>query len=307
MQLEQQWVKVSIEVTATLVDLPAAILWNAGASGVEIQDRTTLVEGRAPLPKDNSRAVAFFGGETPKSLRKRILNDAKMWGLTIKGITVEVFTDVSWKEKWKQFFKPSIVSRRLAVRPPWENFPVPEGVEILVIEPGLAFGTGTHATTRLCLKWLDDLCAELPSGAQMLDVGCGSGILSIAAALLEPDLKINALDVDPEALRVCRENIAVNRVGGRVNLLGPLLSDFQGQCDLVVANILSHILVRLADDLTRCTETCDGRLMLSGIGRDDVDAVTKAFGERGMNEIERRTEDGWVALLMVHDQPRGGT
>ena len=304
MQPQPQWVKVSVEVDAEQIDLPVALLWAAGAGGVEVQDGTTLAEGREPLGIDRARALAYFGGESPEALEARLRSDAAAWGLTLGSLRAEVFTDETWKERWKQFFKPAIVSERLAVRPPWEAFDTPEGVETLVIEPGLAFGTGTHATTRLCLAWLDDLLAQDPDMETMLDVGCGSGILSMGAARLAPELRLEALDVDPEAVRVCRENLAINGVEARIKLLAPLISEVDGSYDLVVANILAHILIRLGDDLCRCTAP-SGRLLLSGIGEEALASVVEAFGARGMVEVGRRSSSGWVALLLQHGGGEG--
>jgi ribosomal protein L11 methyltransferase len=181
-------------------------------------------------------------------------------------------------------------------------------VKTVIIEPGLAFGTGTHATTLLCLSWLDELLQDVPtpSFASMLDVGCGSGILSIAAAKLSPTLAIDALDTDPEAHRVSRDNFAVNGVDARVRLADSgVLAELQGSYELVVANILAHILNFLSKDLVRVTSP-GGSLLLSGIGEDSVRGVLETFEGLDMDVVDRREREGWTALLLKHRNPGRG-
>lgn len=282
------WVKVVVEVPHGHLDAASGLLWELGASGVEIHDGTTMdrVDGA-------TRAVAYFGGEPVEALELRVA--AQVPELWTAKVSVKPFTDESWKENWKQFFKPMQASRRLGVRPPWEARPDwPEEVCELVIEPGLAFGTGTHATTLLCLGYLDDLLAQ-DRAETLLDVGCGSGILSIAAAKLSPGVAIRCLDVDPEARRVSRENCVDNGVADAVTVLDGLLDAGTGTAGLVVANILAHILLRLREDLARATAP-GGRLLLSGIGAKDEDKLRVAFSEL-LTYQERRERDGWVALL----------
>ena len=200
---------------------------------------------------------------------------------------------------WKQFFKPVRVSERLGVRPPWE--PRPDwgpSIADLVIEPGLAFGTGTHATTQLCLAWLDDLIEHDPP-TQVLDVGCGSGILSIAVAKLSPHTAIRCLDVDPEARRITAENTSENGVSDRVEVLSGILTRATEPADLVVANILAHILLQLRESLVGVVAP-GGGLLLSGIGVEDEAELTHAFTSE-LTLSERREQDGWVALLFRHE------
>ncbi len=294
MQAEPQWVKASVEVDEASVETASALLWAQGASGVEVQDNTTLTEHRAPLAAGRARAVAFIGGVSTEELLERLKSATDVWGLGDAVIGAEIFTDQSWKDNWKQFFKPLHVSGRLGVRPPWEEHDFGPGVETIIIEPGLAFGTGSHATTQLCLRQIDELLAQ-ETPASMIDVGCGSGILSIGAALLAPEMAIAAMDVDPEATRVSAENFQDNNVSDRIELLGPALSEIPGPYELVVANILSHILIMLGEDLVRCTAP-KGRLLLSGIGESSVEEVRAHFSGLGMELANEAHENGWAAL-----------
>jgi ribosomal protein L11 methyltransferase len=283
------WVKVEISVATRHLDAATGLLWDLGASGVEIQDDTTMQR------VSGTRAVAYFGGEPVEDLRIRTASAVPArWNCQV---SVAPFTDESWKENWKQFFKPVQVSPRLGVRPPWEPRPGWDpAVQELVVEPGLAFGTGTHATTQLCLAWIDDLFAQ-HTPASLLDVGCGSGILSIAAAKLSDSTIIRCLDVDPEARRVTAENALDNGVADRVQILDGVLGHNTGHAEFVVANILAHILVQLQPDLTRAVPP-GGQLLLSGIGQVDEASVVAAFGTQ-MQQRGRREKDGWVALLFI--------
>ncbi|MEO1271416.1 MAG: 50S ribosomal protein L11 methyltransferase [Myxococcota bacterium] len=301
---EVRWNRVFLDVAMERIDEAAALLWAVGASGVEIRDVDTFPDSAHPLAPNRARAVAFFGGEDLESTHARVGDELHRWSLTEGQLRVEPFTDETWKERWKQFFKPARISERLAVGPPWEPPEALPGVTPIVIEPGLAFGTGTHATTRLCLSWIDGLLADSDGQPRsILDVGCGSGILSIAAAKLTgPDVVIEGLDIDPEAHRVSRENLEHNHIpAGRVLIRPEPLDRVTGTYGLVMANILSHILVLLAPDLVRCTAP-GGQLLLSGIGLDGEPEVREAFIARGMRPVERREREGWVALLMVHGE-----
>lgn len=295
---DEGWVKVSLEVEAAQIEEACALLWEEGASGVEVQDDETFIELQPLVAPGQARAVAWFGAEPAERVQARLQEALGGYGLQGAALEAAPFTDESWKTNWKQFFKPHRVSERLAVRPPWEEADFGDQVQLLVIEPGMAFGTGTHPTTRLCMKALDELLAASHSEpASMLDVGCGSGILSISAVKLTQGLRALALDVDPEAHRVTQENSEVNGTQDRVQVLSGLLEEVQEPAALVVANILAHILLRLRDDLVRCTEP-GGQLLLSGIGAGQEEEVKASFQAAGMELVRQQELEGWVALHM---------
>lgn len=192
--------------------------------------------------------------------------------------------DPDWRERWKRWFKGFSVSDRLAVRPPWEASQGIPGQHEIVIEPGLAFGTGQHATTRLCLEWVENLYR--PAGAdgaangaesprRILDVGCGTGVLSIGAALLGAT-QILGIDNDPTAVAVCRENLVANSVDDRVTAEVTPLAQVDGGWPIVIANILAPILIALREDLVRVVEP-GGRLLLSGLIAAQTDEIREAF------------------------------
>lgn len=199
--------------------------------------------------------------------------------------------DPEWRERWKQWFHGFSVSPRLAVRPPWE--PESGAPAEVVIEPGMAFGTGQHETTRLCLELVDERCAGGPPPRALLDVGCGTGILAIAAALLGVE-RVDGVDIDPDAVRWATENVERNRVGGRVTLSTTPLAEVTGAYPLVIANILAHILVPMADELAARVAP-GGELVLCGVGREQAVDVRRAFEATGRLRWEgEATLGSWV-------------
>ncbi len=212
-------------------------------------------------------------------------------GDVLVSVTTEEVAD-DWDERWKAWHKPVEVStpgRRLRVRPPWEDAATDPGILELVIDPGQAFGTGAHATTRLCLE----LLLQVPHEGAFADWGCGTGVLAIAAAKLgfEP---VHAVDFDPLAVEATAGNAEVNGVRlagvGRVNLReegGP-------PAPTVCANLLRPLLLDVARHLTHPPD----RLIASGLLREEADEVARAFAAQGLEEVERRHCEEWSALLL---------
>ena len=211
-------------------------------------------------------------------------------GSLVDVATSEVADD--WSERWRDFHTPLVLGERLTVRPPWEP---PASTEIdLVIDPGQAFGTGAHATTRLCLELM---LALAPAQGSFLDLGCGSGVLAIAAARLgwAPVL---AVDYDPVAVQATRENAAVNAVSVEAARID-LRHDPLPAADTVAANLLAPLLLALAPRLPglQCIRE-PARLIASGLLEHEADGIADAFAPAGLVEVRRRSRDGWSALLL---------
>jgi ribosomal protein L11 methyltransferase len=202
-----------------------------------------------------------------------------------------------WDQRWRSFHKPLVIEGgRLGVRPPWESRP--HGVDIdLVIDPGQAFGTGAHATTRLCLEFMLELAA--PGSGGFLDLGCGSGVLAIAAARLgwEP---VAAVDCDPVAVEAAASNASVNGVAievGRHDLrVDPVLV-----APCVAANLLRPLLLTWAARLNGHSELPE-RVIASGLLVDEADEVAGAFAATGLRELGRRESGDWAALLLTRQR-----
>jgi ribosomal protein L11 methyltransferase len=202
--------------------------------------------------------------------------------------------DDDWQENWKRYFRPTQVSQRFLVRPPWEQADDAQPGRIeLIIEPGMAFGTGTHETTRLCLQTLDNPRSDYST---VLDVGCGSGILSVAVAKLGAQ-EVTGIDVDPAALVATQENADRNRVGHIVSTSTAALSDVEGKWPLVIANILSSILISIREPLCARVAT-GGQLLLSGILVSEQDDVCDAFTALGLRCVDVHEMSQWCAVVM---------
>lgn len=206
---------------------------------------------------------------------------------------VEILEDRDWAREWLKDFKPLRFGRRLWVVPTAYEPPEPEAVN-LVLDPGLAFGTGTHPTTALCLEWLDGQPLE---GSRVVDYGCGSGILAVAAALLGAEHVI-ATDIDPQALLATRDNAARNQVEARIETRMPdavSSADAEGIADIVLANILAGPLVELAPRIARLLRP-GGRVVLSGLLRAQAAEVAEGYRALGIALSIDGEREGWVRL-----------
>lgn len=276
----------------------ADALWGLGAGGVEIRDRDTFFEGDpdyAPVPDGQTRLVAYFeveDADAGQALAAR-LERACEEDATMTLVATAPFEDRSWATKWREFFRPRQLSARVSVGPPWEDFDAPAGGHRLVVEPGMAFGTGTHETTQLVSEILDDLLAG-QRFERMLDVGCGSGILSMLAAKLGV-AHILGVDIDAEALENARHNLGLNDLeGADITYATTPLAEVEGQWPLVVANILAHILLSLRDELIAHVEP-GGQLILSGLMEHQLEDLRGAFGGE-LVELAVHQRGEWFAL-----------
>ncbi len=201
-----------------------------------------------------------------------------------------------WRDRWKAFYRPARVSERLGVCPTWEEWPGEDpGVRVIRLDPGRAFGTGTHETTRLCLGLLDRALSARP-GAEVLDVGCGSGILSIGALLLGARRAV-ALDIDPLAAQAARENAGRNGVDDRLRVVAGDLRAVGGTYPLVVANILYQVLLGLAPELSARVEP-GGTLILSGLLTQEAASAEAVYGALGLRPETREVEGEWAAVVL---------
>lgn len=200
-----------------------------------------------------------------------------------------------WADRWKVHFKPLRVGKYFLICPTWEEFDPGVQDRMIRMDPGRAFGTGHHETTRLCLEWLEDWAAEHTVGTMsLLDLGTGSGILAMAGALLGFGT-IVGVDNDDEAVEVARENIAVNGLSERITLMVGSLGDLEEPFDMVVANIQAGPLVSMAQPLTQKLRS-GGVLVLSGILVEQEQDVQSAFEALSLSPIDRRTDGEWCLL-----------
>lgn len=290
MTSEPRYPFVHVDVASAEVDEVSALLFELGAQGVEERDETTLAKnasaGRVTLvaafatPVEAEEAI----GQIPAELFPRY---------------EEVVGD-AWRDAWKEHYKPYILAEGIVVRPPWEPYDANPGEVVLELEPGRAFGTGLHETTRLVARALKAHANEL-AGEPVLDVGCGSGILALVALLCGASNAV-ATDIDPDAVAVTAENAARNGLTDRVEATTQDLSEIDLVAPVVVANIEARVLIPMAQELARHVAP-GGLLLLSGIlvpQKDDVRAAYPA-----MTLIEAPDLGEWTLLaLRAPNAPR---
>ena len=286
------WRQLSVAAEEAHTESLSDRFFELGALSVSFQD-----EGDQPLfePKPGeiplwrkTRVIALFEEEVDLSqVRSAILDSLD--GLNLSNWREEEIQDRAWERAWLDHFKPMQFGRRLWIVPTGFAFPEQEGAVCVNLDPGLAFGTGTHPTTALCLQWLDG--QEL-QGKTVLDFGCGSGILSIAALLLGAQ-KAVAIDIDPQALTATIDNARKNGVEERVDCYLPSRMP-KLKADLLLANILANPLIELSAQLAD-TVRPEGSIVLSGILREQADAVISAYEAHFAME-EPVYLDDWVRL-----------
>ena len=262
-------------------ELCAALLFELGATGVEERDASTMSKSDGP---GGLLLAASFADEEQAREALRALPERFAARLAF------VVGD-QWRDGWRAYFKPSRIGKRLWVCPSWEDCPAAQGEGTLTVDPGHAFGTGTHETTRLLMREIED---RLEPDVEVLDVGCGSGILGIACLLLGAR-HVDALDVDSDAVQATLENARVNRVADALAASTRELTSLQGRYPLVLANIETKVLVPLAPQLMHKVAP-GGQLMLSGVLRSQASQVLRAYS--GFACVGRPSDGDWVALIL---------
>ena len=293
----ERWLCLSVTVPHEAVDAVSNFLAERGSLGV--------IEGEhdPAAPQSPTTTVrAFFTADSPgpalrSALRRYLDQLAQLFPHLDLSQPVRLSTlgSRAWQDRWREHFQPLEVGSRFVVLPPWETAPTRTQRDCLVINPSMAFGTGHHATTRSCLEAVEALCLAHGAPSRALDLGTGSGILSIALARLGcPD--IWALDTDPVALDEARKNLAANRITSGLRLSVQPLESLSLTFPLIVANLFARTLIELAAPLTRATMP-GGHLILSGIQTQQAADVDAAFPAPVWREQSRLVADEWVSLV----------
>lgn len=300
--MKTDWLELSISIPALLTDLAADELCAGGCLGVNVEERVldtfTLPDPDADIPEVYRVRLYYEPVDDVEALRRRVQAELAALPALVPGWqpelpTVQAVAQQDWAEGWKQHFSATRFGRRLVVRPTWEEGEDAEGDLVVRLDPGMAFGTGSHETTRLCLQQLAELYDSRPR-PRLLDVGTGSGILAIAAVKLGATTVV-ANDIDPEACTVARENAMLNGVEGMIAISETPLEDLAGKFDVVIANILAEENVRLAEHL--CARVAPGgSLLLSGILREKEALVREGFSGRGLEGPELSYDADWCCL-----------
>ncbi len=210
-------------------------------------------------------------------------------------ISVRTVCDDQWKDTWKAYFKPEKVTDTIVIKPSWEAYESHDPRErVIQLDPGAAFGTGKHPTTVMCMRLLERCLSSERS--RVMDVGCGSGILSIAAGLLGAR-EVLGIEIDPMAAEVARENVELNGLSEIVRIqTGDLTQGIQWKADVVVANIMADIIIRLSQDVP-CHLLPEGYFIFSGVIEEKLEEVVQAVQQQGFSVLEVLCEEGWCAGL----------
>ena len=247
-------------------------------------------EGLSMVPKIEAKLAQI------KALcSEGVFGDADLGELKV---SYQVLDDEDWKDNWKEYFKPAKISEKIVVKPTWYDYERKADEEVIEIDPGMAFGTGTHETTSLCVKMLEKY---LKQGHKVLDVGCGSGILAIASAKLGAS-DVLGIEIDPVAVEIAKENVELNQVGETVKVIeGDLTKGVDYVADVVVANLMADLVMMLSKDAKRHLKK-GGVYISSGILNEKVEKVSAAIADCGFEIVEVQEDGMWSAIVACSKQ-----
>jgi len=299
------WIELSTRVEAEAVEAVAELFSEIGHGGVAVEQEVSDPEEPEKAEVDLSRPLVVKtylpqGAGTPAKVSRA---REALWHLSqlrrIEPLQVTRLAEEDWSEAWKRFFFVQRVSDRVVIKPTWREYRAVPGEVVLELDPGMAFGTGLHPTTRMCLQALEKY---VESGMRVLDVGTGSGILAIAAVKLGA-ASVTALDVDPVAVEVARKNVALNGLQERVQVeLGSLPPRGDAaQFHLVLANIIARVIVDLAPHLHEAALQ-GGLVVASGIITERAEWARGALEAAGLRVVETLAEGDWQAVVCRREQ-----
>ena len=277
------WYALDVDLEPDAREAVEYALMEAGALGTETNESGGLVK------------ITGYFAATPdrERVRYELLEALRIYGLpssSVRDINVREVAQRDWLEEWKQNWQPVEIGRFI-IAPPWSNLGDVHDRLVIRIEPGMAFGTGTHETTRLCLEAIQKHLA----GGSFLDVGTGTGILAIAAAKLFPGARIEACDTDEMAIQIARENAAANGVSDQIDFRAGSVEESTASADLVCANLTADVIVQILPSLVSLT--C-GKLVLSGILETQVEMVQAGLHDNGIDDFQIEQDGEWVALVV---------
>ncbi|MDQ0351070.1 ribosomal protein L11 methyltransferase [Alkalibacillus filiformis] len=307
-----KWSEIKIHTTTEAVEPVSNILHESGASGVVIEDRQDLFQERSTLygtiydldpsnyPEEGVYIKAYlpvnsFLGETVEEIKEAI-NNLVTFDIDIgkNNVTISEVNEEEWATAWKKYYKPVKISEKITIIPTWEDYePVNSDEIIIELDPGMAFGTGTHPTTVLSLQALE---RYVSSGDQVIDVGSGSGVLSIASALLGAN-NVRAYDLDEVAVKSSTINVKLNKVQELVTSeKNDLLVGITEQADVIVSNILAEIIVQTTGDAFNLVKP-GGYFITSGIIKGKKELVKDDLEAKGFNILEVNQMEDWISII----------
>ena len=305
-----KWTEITIKTTTEAVEAVTNILYDMNVGGVSIEDpKDFKFQKKNEYDWDFVEEEIFNSGYDGVIIKtyiteerdvtddiniiKERINALKEFGIDIGDAIVELseVDEQDWANEWKNYYKPTKIGEKIVVKPTWEEYEKKEDDLIVELDPGMAFGTGTHETTTMCIQQLEKYVNE---NSKVFDIGCGSGILAISAAKLGAK-DVCAGDLDEVAVKVSKENVSLNNVDVKV-MHGNLMEVVNDKADIVVANIIADIIKILAKDIKNFMKE-DAVFISSGIIHKKVDEVKNSLEENGLEIVEIQTLGEWNAIV----------
>ena len=310
-----QWVEVSIQTTHAATEAVADVFHSLGAGGVVIEDplllntlRTSGTWELCDIPEQENTEIVVVTAYFPddSELHDRLATveeemaaiEERIGSCRFGNTCFRTISETDWENEWKQFFHTTRITEHIVIKPTWEEYEAEPEDKVIELDPGMAFGTGTHHTTGMCMRRLEKV---IEPGMTVFDVGAGSGILSIAAAKLGAK-NVKAIDIDATAVKVARENVANNNLSSVIEVAkGDLLHATEGKADVIIANIIADIIIMLLPDIPGKLNE-DGIFLASGIISDRLEDVTEVAKNNGLYDEAVDTQGGWVVMQMRREE-----
>lgn len=302
-----KWIEINAVLPRENEDVVSGIFYGLGAKGLDIEDSKDLIDlsnrknewdffgiSLEGLNLDEIKIKAYFSQEEDIDFIVSFLKE----NIEEKGfgkITTAEIEDEDYLNNWKKYFKPFKIGRNIIIKPSWEDYEEKEEDIIIDIDPGMAFGTGTHETTSLCIEALEEYVEK---GDTVFDIGCGSGILSLVSAKLGAQ-RVLAIDLDPLCVKTSKENIIKNKLEDKIEVKkGDLLQVLQGKADLIVANIIAEVILTMTDDIKDYIKEC-GIFIVSGIILEKKDRVLESLKDNDFKIEKIKTQGEWVSIVSI--------
>lgn len=326
------WIEIDIKTTTAGIEPVSGILIMNGISGYAVEDSEDFeeflrdkevywdyIEDSLMQLRECDTTVTFYVTNDAEGMEQFSLIKSELARLSAEdsdgqygelSVTVKNIAEEDWANNWKKFFKPLNIGERLVVKPTWEELSKTDGRTVVEIDPSSSFGTGSHTTTKLCLEYIEKIDTLLGiKNYEMIDVGCGSGILGIAAHKLS-GAHVTAIDIEENSIRVAKENFDTNKIDDSAYGLyvGSITDDKElygkvssKKYKMLAANIVADALKAMAPLFKEMLDT-DGYAVISGIIAERADEVEEKFIQSGFSVKDKTTTDGWTAILLTHKE-----
>jgi ribosomal protein L11 methyltransferase len=308
-----KWIEVTITTSHEAVEAVSAKLYDLGVAGVAIEDPKDIIESNTNpkewdyveerlLPEDTGEAKVkgYFiytnNLEYIISNIKSSVDRLEEFGLK-KGkgeVTTKEVKEQDWANTWKQYYKPFRIGDHIVIKPTWEDYLEKEDDIVIELDPGMAFGTGDHETTKMCILLLSEYVKK---NSNVFDIGCGSGILSIAASKLGAE-NVIGVDIDDVAVKAARENVSISGLNNIDIRKGNLTDVIEGKADVIVANIIADAIINLCKDVPKLLKK-DGVFIASGIIKDRLQDVEDVLSKNGFDIVKNMEMGEWAAIAAV--------